>query len=461
MRARSRRSSTIDVDVLALGVRGERDRADRAGAGTRRASSSTARPIVNITSDAAVEAYEGWGGYGASKAALEHASRVLAAERPDLRVLVVDPGDMRTEMHQDAFPGEDISDRPEPTASVPGLMTLITGDATERSLRSTRARARRTEAAMTAMLDDQRARLRPRRRARSARAARGARAARATTCGCSSAPGAPNRSTPASPTSAAFLARRRPRRREHVGHDPRRARRPPARRRTGRRAPLGRAAGRRVAGRGPPPAATAAPRRCSSTRPGADRAARRRLRRSARAVRRLATPVAGASSSIHASRVTDYLSEHGRPIRYRHVPRDWPLASYQTIFAREPGSAEMPSASRPFTPELVTDLVARGVLIARSSCTPACRHSKAAKRRTPSATASPRAPPPSSTRSATTAGACRRRHHRGARARDRHRRPRRRPPGPGLDRRRRDARRRRRPRSTACSPAGTSPSRHT
>ena len=83
---------------------------------------------MNITSDAAVEAYEGWGGYGASKAALEHASRVLAAERPDLRVLVVDPGDMRTEMHQDAFPGEDISDRPEPAASVPGLMALIDGD---------------------------------------------------------------------------------------------------------------------------------------------------------------------------------------------------------------------------------------------------------------------------------------------------------------------------------------------
>ena len=84
--------------------------------------------IVNITSDAAIEAYEGWGGYGASKAALEHASRVLAAERPELRVLVVDPGDMRTEMHQDAFPGEDISDRPEPTASVPGLVALITGE---------------------------------------------------------------------------------------------------------------------------------------------------------------------------------------------------------------------------------------------------------------------------------------------------------------------------------------------
>ena len=83
--------------------------------------------IVNITSDAATEAYPGWGGYGSSKAALEQASRVLAVERPDLRVIVVDPGDMRTEMHQDAFPGEDISDRPEPATSVPGLLALIDG----------------------------------------------------------------------------------------------------------------------------------------------------------------------------------------------------------------------------------------------------------------------------------------------------------------------------------------------
>ena len=84
--------------------------------------------IVNITSDAAIEAYETWGGYGASKAALEHASRVLAAERPRLRVLVVDPGDMRTEMHQDAFPGEDISDRPEAGESVPGILALVAGN---------------------------------------------------------------------------------------------------------------------------------------------------------------------------------------------------------------------------------------------------------------------------------------------------------------------------------------------
>jgi NAD(P)-dependent dehydrogenase (short-subunit alcohol dehydrogenase family) len=84
--------------------------------------------VVNITSDAAVEASPGWGGYGASKAALEHASRVLAEERPDLRVLVIDPGDMRTEMHQDAFPGEDISDRPGPESRVPALLALVEGD---------------------------------------------------------------------------------------------------------------------------------------------------------------------------------------------------------------------------------------------------------------------------------------------------------------------------------------------
>jgi NAD(P)-dependent dehydrogenase (short-subunit alcohol dehydrogenase family) len=84
--------------------------------------------IVNVTSDAAVEAYEGWGGYGSSKAALEQLTRVLAVERPGLRVYAVDPGDMRTRMHQDAFPGEDISDRPPPEESVPGLLALIEGE---------------------------------------------------------------------------------------------------------------------------------------------------------------------------------------------------------------------------------------------------------------------------------------------------------------------------------------------
>jgi NAD(P)-dependent dehydrogenase (short-subunit alcohol dehydrogenase family) len=84
--------------------------------------------IVNVTSDAAVESYEGWGGYGSSKAALERISAVLAAEHPGLRVYAVDPGDMRTRMHQQAFPGEDISDRPLPEESVPGLLALIDGE---------------------------------------------------------------------------------------------------------------------------------------------------------------------------------------------------------------------------------------------------------------------------------------------------------------------------------------------
>jgi len=82
--------------------------------------------IVNITSDAAVEAYAGWGGYGAAKAALEQASNVLAAEENTIRVWWVDPGDLRTRMHQQAFPGEDISDRPEPEEVVPGFLRLIT-----------------------------------------------------------------------------------------------------------------------------------------------------------------------------------------------------------------------------------------------------------------------------------------------------------------------------------------------
>jgi NAD(P)-dependent dehydrogenase (short-subunit alcohol dehydrogenase family) len=81
--------------------------------------------IVNLTSDAAVEPYEGWGGYGSSKAALEQLSNVLGAELPGVRVYWFDPGDMRTRMHQDAFPGEDISDRPDPATIVPALRELL------------------------------------------------------------------------------------------------------------------------------------------------------------------------------------------------------------------------------------------------------------------------------------------------------------------------------------------------
>ena len=81
--------------------------------------------VLSITSDAAVEAYAGWGGYGAAKAALEQACHVLAAEEPAVRVWWVDPGDLRTQMHQQAFPGEDISDRPLPETVVPAFLRLV------------------------------------------------------------------------------------------------------------------------------------------------------------------------------------------------------------------------------------------------------------------------------------------------------------------------------------------------
>src|SRR5690348_17381820 len=84
--------------------------------------------IINVTSDAAVEPYEGWGGYGSSKAALEQLTAILAVEHPALAVYAFDPGDMNTAMHQAAFPGEDISDRPPPEDSVPGLLALLEGD---------------------------------------------------------------------------------------------------------------------------------------------------------------------------------------------------------------------------------------------------------------------------------------------------------------------------------------------
>lgn len=92
------------------------------------ALTSAAGRILAVTSDAAVEAYEGWGGYAASKAALEALTRALTVEQPTLRVYAVDPGDLRTQMHQEAFPGEDISDRPEPETVVPALRRLIDGD---------------------------------------------------------------------------------------------------------------------------------------------------------------------------------------------------------------------------------------------------------------------------------------------------------------------------------------------
>jgi NAD(P)-dependent dehydrogenase (short-subunit alcohol dehydrogenase family) len=84
--------------------------------------------VINISSDAAVEAYAGWGGYGAAKAALDQLTAVLAVENPELRVYAVDPGDMATYLQQQAFPGDDISDRADPGTVVPALLRLVEGD---------------------------------------------------------------------------------------------------------------------------------------------------------------------------------------------------------------------------------------------------------------------------------------------------------------------------------------------
>jgi NAD(P)-dependent dehydrogenase (short-subunit alcohol dehydrogenase family) len=100
--------------------------------------------VLHISSDAAVEPYAGWGGYGSSKAALEQLTAILAAEHPELRVYAADPGDMQTQMQQDAFPCEDISDRPLPESSLPGLLALIEG-----SLPSGRYRVRELAGAAT------------------------------------------------------------------------------------------------------------------------------------------------------------------------------------------------------------------------------------------------------------------------------------------------------------------------
>ena len=343
--------------------------------------------IVNITSDAAAEAYPTWGGYGASKAALEHAGRVLAVEHPEWRVLTIDPGDMRTEMHQDAFPDEDIGDRPEPEASVPGLLALIDGEHPSGRYIAKQVAPPTAATIVTAATIE---RGRPHRRHRELATRR---------AHPSSSPSRlpldfelDDAHIASAPAEARGLARdevrlmvsrgddepvhasvprprrsprrRRPARGQHVGHVPaavdavlsgrdadRRPRVDPAPRWAvdGRAAPA--AAGRcdvaaRPAARcRPSPDSSTAPRwRCSVRPPGPSGCGWRR-----------------STSDVDLLTV---LVAVGRPIRYSYVDRDWPIDSYQTVFADQPGSAEMPSAARPFTADLTTRLIRRGIGIA-------------------------------------------------------------------------------------------------
>jgi len=110
--------------------------------------------VINVTSDAAVEAYEGWGGYGSAKAALEQLSRILAAEETGVRVWWTDPGDLRTAMHQEAFPGEDISDRPLPETAVPGFLRLLDQRPASGRIRITEWSAEPTDPSIDALTDE-------------------------------------------------------------------------------------------------------------------------------------------------------------------------------------------------------------------------------------------------------------------------------------------------------------------
>ena len=198
--------------------------------------------VVNVTSDAGVEAYETWGGYGSSKAALEQLSAILGAEQPKVRVLVVDPGDMRTEMHQDAFPGEDISDRPLPETVVPHLLALDRQRSTERSIPAVGGDV------MTATLESSLSLpLDPSLEAHEPAEVRGRGrddVKLLVSDGADRVVHTTFRDLPDPPSSG------RPRRREHVG-DRRRGRRRPSARRTRRAHPLlDRAPGRAVARRG-------------------------------------------------------------------------------------------------------------------------------------------------------------------------------------------------------------------
>ena len=315
---------------LARRLRRQRLRPARAWLSSRCRGFAPGAAIVNVTSDAAVEPYEGWGGYGSSKAALEQLTAVLAAEHPGARVYSVDPGDMRTQMHQDAFPGEDISDRPPPEESVPGLLALIEG-----SLPSGRYRARELAGCR-------------RERTRAARTSASRRTSR------------PRYADAGRDDVAMLVATRQRRRRSshaRFADLPRLSASPATSSSSTRRRRLPAALDARLGDRerrAPPLDSYPAPgrgrrrhwvvelrtarRRC----PSAGRRSRSRLDLAGGARAELLARYAG-SDRLSVARLDlglplpDYLARHGRPIRYGYVPRAWPLDAYQTVFAHEPG----------------------------------------------------------------------------------------------------------------------------
>ena len=304
--------------------------------------------IVNVTSDAAVEAYEGWGGYGSSKAALEQLTRVLAVERPQLAVYAFDPGDMNTRDAPGGLPGRGHLRSPAARGQrARAAVALLEGDLPSGRYRDADVRVGDVSRA---------ARLRAARAPRGPRAARGARAGARRRAHARRA-----RRRPPRPCAGARPARlpalRRPRGHQHVGDAARRAARAAHRRHAARAAPLdpaarapARTAGSSSCAPAPSPSAAGAPGDVLHL-PGGGRAT-------------LETPYLtgarlwGARLELPEPLLA-YLARHGAPIRYRYVPDAHPLSAYETAYATEPGSAEMPSAGRPVTPAVLTALAAR------------------------------------------------------------------------------------------------------
>ena len=344
----------------------------------------------------------GWGGYGSSKAALEQLTAILAAEHPALRIYAVDPGDMRTAMHQEAFPGEDISDRPPPEDSVPGLLALIEGDAAERPLPGARARRRMAAGC------DERARVRARSRdLEAARAARGAGLARDEVRLLVAQRRAARSSTATFRDLPELLDARRRARHQRLGDAPgggfRRPRAdgdPRSRVHFATRAPhldddwrvveIRSADGRR-------PARVPAGR---ATRAGGGRALelvapyasgqRLMLARFCCALRRRR-----AISSATASRSATATCA-GR----------WPLEAYQNVYATTPGQRRDAERRPPVHRASCSRAWSRAASRSRRSrCTPACPRPRATSRRSPSGSRSPSAPRRRSAPPATAAGA--------------------------------------------------------
>ena len=297
-----------------------------------------------------------WGGYGSSKAALAQLTAVLGAEHPGLRAYAVDPGDMRTQMQQEAFPGEDISDRPPPEESVPGLLALIEGD-----LPSGRYRARdlgrsrdMSEPALRAAAPPGGARAaggaraRARRRAPARRAPlrrRGRPRTASATCRCSSARAISLVLNTSATLPAALPAS--PRGRHARSSSGSRRRRPAS-----------------------TPPATGSSSSAAATAPfsggeAGERARRCRAAPARRSWRRTRQRRLWLARLDLPSPLERYLAEHGRPIRYGYVPRRWPLVGLpERLRDSSPGAPRCRAPGGPFTPELITRLVAGGVLVA-------------------------------------------------------------------------------------------------